>query len=356
MRIIFLSECVLVYIVTMYYVIQFDETGDNSVAVVDENWLTPLKRQVYWPPLKDTRIFRRALAEHQEVDSEIWKVYGVKKIFFQTDDIEKAFRKEKEAQNFSDINDTDENASNRPTKRIIRRVILTDSDDSDEESRYSRPPQIKIKKLSGAIEKRQISRTTAVTPPQNLPSTPKASRASASAQTSITDSNLGTLVNILNTIKEQNKILLEKVGNIENFVFNKGSQVFEICNPIKNPLPVDLPIGKENDLKDVEVFLKENESNFKILVNFLGCIGGNNLKTKIHKILRHLLTNQLASQFSYFGKRGKAPFSELCLNKAIIESLQSKIEGASITEIEDTIKTWMKHAPDRMKIKKVPSE
>ncbi|CAH1106750.1 unnamed protein product [Psylliodes chrysocephalus] len=265
MRIIFLSECVLVYIVTMYYVIQFDETGDNSVAVVDENWLTPLKRQVYWPPLKDTRIFRRALAEHQEVDSEIWKVYGVKKIFFQTDDIEKAFRKEKEAQNFSDINDTDDNASNRPTKRIIRRVILTDSDDSDEESRYSRPPQIKIKKLSGAIEKRQISRTTAVTPPQNLPSTPKASRASASAQTSITDSNLGTLVNILNTIKEQNKILLEKVGNIENFVFNKGSQVFEICNPIKNPLPVDLPIGKENDLKDVEVFLKENESNFKIL-------------------------------------------------------------------------------------------
>lgn len=79
--------------------------------------------------------------------------------------------------------------------------------------------------------------------------------------------DLGTLVNILNTIKEQNKILLEKVGNIENFVFNKGSQVFEICNPIKNPLPVDLPIGKENDLKDVEVFLKENESNFKILVS-----------------------------------------------------------------------------------------
>lgn len=63
------------------------------------------------------------------------------------DELEKTFKREKEAEVTSDLVDTDiESTLTRQPRKNYRRVI--ESSESEEE-RYNRPPKIKIKKLSG---------------------------------------------------------------------------------------------------------------------------------------------------------------------------------------------------------------
>ncbi|CAG9771183.1 unnamed protein product [Ceutorhynchus assimilis] len=342
----------------MYCVVQLDETGGEGLAVVHTSWLTPLKKEVFWPPIKDSKLYRKALVESEPVESD-WTLYGVKKIYFQTGDLNKAFRKEKEAEQTSDIYDTDDATSvviNRPRKRIKR--VLDSDDDSGDDSRFSRPPQIKIKQLSGSIEKRQERQIS-------LPSTSKERSTATSPQLltigatpyartpDITESNLPIFINVLNTVKEQNKLILTKLENLETLI--AGVPVVEAAVNSGNPLPIELPLISDDNINATENYLEEKR-NFTRLVNYLGSLGGTNLKNKVHKILRQLLSNDLACSYSYFGKKGKKSFSELKLNKAIIQTTQLKIESASLLEIEDTIKIWLKHAPDRKKGQKKNDE
>lgn len=62
----------------------------------------------------------------------------------------KAFKKEKEAELNSDVCDTDDAniVQERPIRKRIQRLLESSSE--DECSKFSRPPQFKIKKLSGA--------------------------------------------------------------------------------------------------------------------------------------------------------------------------------------------------------------
>ncbi|CAG9769353.1 unnamed protein product [Ceutorhynchus assimilis] len=388
----------------MYCVVQLDETGGEGLAVVHTSWLTPLKKEVFWPPIKDSKLYRKALVESEPVESD-WTLYGVKKIYFQTGDLNKAFRKEKEAEQTSDIYDTDDATSvviNRPRKRIKR--VLDSDDDSGDDSRFSRPPQIKIKQLSGSKEKKQISSPSTskeqrpiaaseiFTPRSSLgsslyvetpdirdsssiekrqerqislPSTSKERSTATSPQLltigatpyartpDITESNLPIFINVLNTVKEQNKLILTKLENLETLI--AGVPVVEAAVNSGNPLPIELPLISDDNINATENYLEEKR-NFTRLVNYLGSLGGTNLKNKVHKILRQLLSNDLACSYSYFGKKGKKSFSELKLNKAIIQTTQLKIESASLLEIEDTIKIWLKHAPDRKKGQKKNDE
>lgn len=80
------SVCTSVKLYMMYCVIQFDDSGSNSLAVVHETWLTPLKKEVFWPPFKDSKSYKRALCEGTAIDAENWKLFGVNRIFYQTDE------------------------------------------------------------------------------------------------------------------------------------------------------------------------------------------------------------------------------------------------------------------------------
>lgn len=54
-------------------------------------------------------------------------------------------------------------------------------------------------------------------------------------------------------------------------------------------------------------------------------LGGKDIKTKTHKILKTVFSDVLAATFSFYGKRGKEAFSELKINKAIIRKYLLKI-------------------------------
>lgn len=73
------SECV-----DQFAVVQFDDEGGNGLAVVHTRWLTPRKTEVFWPPFKDSSSFNKALKQGQEVDEAKWKIYAIKRKFFET--------------------------------------------------------------------------------------------------------------------------------------------------------------------------------------------------------------------------------------------------------------------------------
>lgn len=67
----------------MYSVIQFNESDGGSVSIVRNKWLTPRRREVYWPPIKEGKAFDRQLALDNSPD-EKWKLYGIQRIFVET--------------------------------------------------------------------------------------------------------------------------------------------------------------------------------------------------------------------------------------------------------------------------------
>lgn len=63
----------------MYSVIQFSDpsTGaEGSVSIVNRQWMTPHKCEVYWPPARESKVY--------EPDVDTWKLYGVRRVFYET--------------------------------------------------------------------------------------------------------------------------------------------------------------------------------------------------------------------------------------------------------------------------------
>lgn len=66
----------------MFSVIEF-ESGEG-ISVVRSSWLTPREREVFWPPVKDTKKFNKILQNGEKINTETWKIYPVERCFYET--------------------------------------------------------------------------------------------------------------------------------------------------------------------------------------------------------------------------------------------------------------------------------
>lgn len=65
-----------------FLVIEFEEGG---LAVVQSHWVTPRKKEVYWPPVKNRSTFAKLLQADEPADiNDSWKLYPIQKIFYET--------------------------------------------------------------------------------------------------------------------------------------------------------------------------------------------------------------------------------------------------------------------------------
>lgn len=61
----------------MYSVVEFDQGAGGGLAIVHANWLTPRKKEVFWPPYKEHGRFNRALKKGEEINTNTWDIYGI---------------------------------------------------------------------------------------------------------------------------------------------------------------------------------------------------------------------------------------------------------------------------------------
>lgn len=62
--------------------IQFiEEEGRNNIAIISSNWITPGKREAFWPPYKKQYQYEQSLKKG-ETPSNGWTLHKIEKILF----------------------------------------------------------------------------------------------------------------------------------------------------------------------------------------------------------------------------------------------------------------------------------
>ncbi|XP_064463675.1 uncharacterized protein LOC135374669 [Ornithodoros turicata] len=82
------------------------------------------------------------------------------------------------------------------------------------------------------------------------------------------------------------------------------------------------------------------------LVRYLSSIGGVSPESCTRRILRTLMSDRVAAEFSWQGKKGKHSFCNLNVSRCIIAAVKSTRKCSDYT-IESAIKDWLRHAPAR---------
>lgn len=154
----------------------------------------------------------------------------------------------------------------------------------------------------------------------------------------------------ISSIDKQQKHLNDKLNTvniilqrIETFYSNEKIQDKET----EESLMDNFPISNIEDLQQFEKLLIEGTINRKELIKQLLRIGGNDIKGVTYNLLRKLISDKLASEFSYIGAKKKRVFYDLELRKIIFNVVQIQFAQATECNIADPIKSWLRHAKER---------
>lgn len=67
----------------MYHVVEFGSKSGGGLGLVRDEWLTPRKKECFWPPFKLSHQFNKALSEgHAPEDN--WTLYEIEREFYKT--------------------------------------------------------------------------------------------------------------------------------------------------------------------------------------------------------------------------------------------------------------------------------
>ncbi|KAK4885230.1 hypothetical protein RN001_001501 [Aquatica leii] len=141
-------------------------------------------------------------------------------------------------------------------------------------------------------------------------------------------------------IKEQNNKLLA-ILTAKNTKSASGYRIPE--------LSVNLPVHSKQELDSLCADLLDDNTVTE-LSSYFSTIGGCNLVTKVNNILKRSMSNSVAAQISFRGKTlGKQAFHDLKLKEVVVCTAKLAHPSATEKEIEDCMKIWLKHAPQRYK-------
>lgn len=131
--------------------------------------------------------------------------------------------------------------------------------------------------------------------------------------------------------------------------FNQTSS--NVCpNNILKELPVSIPLKNIEDLENLETYLNNHEHCNNLIAFCSGLSSLKEIVPKVNRILRNMLTDKLAAEFNYCGQNNKRSFSKLTICRVVINAAKFGAD-ASVQQIENAIKNWLKHAPKRNAIK-----
>ncbi|XP_037518500.2 uncharacterized protein LOC119395592 isoform X2 [Rhipicephalus sanguineus] len=105
------------------------------------------------------------------------------------------------------------------------------------------------------------------------------------------------------------------------------------------------PLSSLEELQEFDD--KLDAGKFKILVHELAQLGGKDAYWATKRILSYCITDEVAAQFSWRGRKGKLSFSALKIAKAITDAAR-KAPNATAADVEASIKSWLRHAPERL--------
>ncbi|KAJ8913071.1 hypothetical protein NQ315_006572 [Exocentrus adspersus] len=104
--------------------VEFDDTDGGGVGLINSKWITPRKKEAWWPPYKESVAFERALKRGETPDESTWTLCKVVRSFFEEDDFIKAKKKLKRTEAESDVQSEEESQSLGKRRRYKMRDML----------------------------------------------------------------------------------------------------------------------------------------------------------------------------------------------------------------------------------------
>lgn len=137
--------------------IEFLEKGGGGLALVNSKWLTPWRKEVWWPPFKQEQFDK--LLKKGETPDESWTLYGIFKSYFEKD-YKKATVKLKKAELTSDIPSESEPPQELYTKRkrIPPKRLFSSDEDSGSEGNIKSCRLPKVSGISPLLKARKLKK------------------------------------------------------------------------------------------------------------------------------------------------------------------------------------------------------
>ncbi|XP_063219435.1 uncharacterized protein LOC134529371 isoform X3 [Bacillus rossius redtenbacheri] len=341
----YLGEIRQFYLSFMYQVVEFDTDSGGGVGIIHSKWLTPRKKECFWPPFKHSQEYNKCLSDGQR-PCEKWRICALKRKFYITDDILKAREKLKDAEFESDIATEYENESSQKRKKRPNRRILYSSDESSSDEydtnnqlahkKYPSPPDVEVAEVPVAECQRSVNTPSnsadSVFTRDSRPSRRSVinSESSSSILCSVENGNTVNTQDV--TVSEDStreqvglQVIARHLAKIEKRLDVIQQSVSELLkqtlpDTVQNinilPEELTLPCETEEQLNKVEEWISIPENKI-CMETTLATVGGRKADHVVRHILERLFTNRLALKYNWTGKNQKIALKNLQLMKII---------------------------------------
>eukprot|EP00102_Acyrthosiphon_pisum_P019171 XP_016656381.1 PREDICTED: uncharacterized protein LOC107882500 [Acyrthosiphon pisum] len=139
-------------------------------------------------------------------------------------------------------------------------------------------------------------------------------------------------------------------------IINKSSTPADLnsTNKAVSDIFSTFPISNNDELEIITNAIKEKEDSQNKLVNMLALMGGSDYKELTRRILRKIISDRMATTYSFTGHKGKGlklAFNKTILSTLLCKAVQSKFTTATVKEVENAASIWLTKASDRLKNK-----
>ncbi|XP_062396679.1 uncharacterized protein LOC134087287 isoform X2 [Sardina pilchardus] len=152
---------------------------------------------------------------------------------------------------------------------------------------------------------------------------------------------LGMLAQVLQENKEMRGEISKLSQEVRCLRREIGSRESE-----EAPCSIKLPLGDEEGFDQAETILRE-PSEKKKMVSFFALVGGHTAEIITRRMLGQAMTNSLACHFNWAGKGQKRAFKNTVLHDVMFAALQKQLSGSTAVVFGETVKKWLKYAPER---------
>ncbi|XP_015377096.1 PREDICTED: uncharacterized protein LOC107171372 [Diuraphis noxia] len=354
-----------------YSVVEFTD-GINLVPTI---WLTADRRKCHWPLIENKMIYSKMVSSQvvPRSNDPSWGIYPIKKVLCRTNTYQEGMHKLKIAEKYSEVesaSDADPKAKRakrqlRAKKNLFDNLSESDSDSTTSNHKYDDMANTNLLKTQSTSEdqtQHNIHEDVTISQFPQFPDpivetknfTPKSLTKTQHSYTLIEDTLISQLSifpdqtdeTIISTPKSLTKIFTakevykmlskinseiiqvrEEIADVKEHVLQQNRSSNDCLNSTElasSTLTFDtnLPYLTDNQFKAAENKINDPACLTLLImsVNDLKRLGGTDYEDVVNNALAYVISNQLACQYSWKGKRSKSSFSNEFkqFNKAIL--------------------------------------
>ncbi|XP_076234997.1 uncharacterized protein LOC143179588 isoform X1 [Calliopsis andreniformis] len=331
----------------MWTIVEF--VDDGSVEAVPSTWIQ--NDVCHWPPLPQNRLIN-AIKKCEPLQLS-WPRHKIK--VFRNDtfnDYFKARLKAKTAEETSDLQSENDNLlkTGKQKEKWVSSVSVSSDSDETVIGSLPLPPTIKKKKtitiaecpIQGASFNHEITNNNSSTQPCVI----------GNGETNNCQNYAGKNSNY-KVLLEQNHLIrglltdvLHEIGEIKNMLKETGNKSQDKPTFFTKYSELGFPLNTKEALLRLEIILND-VADFEDAVQELAKIGGNNNYEFVKRVFNCLMTNDLALEYSWLGRKGKKEFHSLKTSNLMLCAAEKANVARNRRQTEVSIQTWLRRVSDR---------